>query len=198
MADGHPVGGRFGDPGERVRASRSGRRRAGPFRWRREAAVVAAVRWRGDGGGHAGGGGGGGGRRSFGGGGGRSAISSGRSSNFRAVNRGTTSNRSVLRSQGLQRNTSTRTLRNTTAVQTNTQRALRRNGAAAITPLAARQGRFGLALRGASGRRSFRERRRAPGLAARPARRLRRMVRAGVLALRLFRHFRLRVLALRL
>ena len=105
------------------------------------------------------GGGGGGGhavsgeraRRSFGGGG-RSFTphASGRSTNFRAVNRGTTSNRSVLRSQGLQRNTrtlrnttTTRTLRNTTAVQTNTQRALRRNGAAAITPLAARQGRFG-------------------------------------------------------
>ena len=103
----------------------------------------------GGGGGHAVSGGAGG--RSFGGGG-RSFTPhvSGRSTNFRAVNRGTTSNRSVLRSQGLQRNTrtlrnttTTRTLRNTTAVQTNTQRALRRNGAAAITPLAARQGRFG-------------------------------------------------------
>jgi LTXXQ motif family protein len=65
------------------------------------------------------------------------------------VNRGTTSNRSVLRSQGLQRNTrtlrnttTTRTLRNTTAVQTNTQRAIRRNGTAGITTQAARQGRF--------------------------------------------------------
>ena len=54
-----------------------------------------------------------------------------------------------------------------------------------------------LAFRGADGQ-SFRECRRAPGLAARPARRLRAVVRPGVLALRLFRHFRLRVLAQRL
>jgi hypothetical protein len=85
------------------------------------------------------------------------------------MNRGATSNRSVLRSQSLQRNTSTRTLRNatgtrtlrnatgtrtlrnTTAGQTNTQRALRRNGAAAITPLAARQGRFGSRFAGQAG-----------------------------------------------
>ena len=40
--------------------------------------------------------------------------------------------------------------------------------------------------------------RRAPRLASPPSRRLRRLVRAGVLALRLFRHFRLRVLARRL
>ena len=74
---------------------------------------------------------------------------------------------------------------------------LRRNGTAAITAQAARQGRFGSRFAGADGQ-SFRECRRAPGLAARPARRLRAVVRAGVLALRLFRHFRLRVLALRL
>jgi hypothetical protein len=49
--------------------------------------------------------------------------------------------------------TGTRTLRNTSGLQT-TQRALRRNGAAAITPLAAQQGRFGsrFAARAGAGR----------------------------------------------
>jgi LTXXQ motif family protein len=93
----------------------------------------------GGGGGHAarfGGGGGGGGRSAF------HAFSGGRSANFRALNRGTSFNRSVLRSQRLhgltQSNTSIRSLRNT-GVQTN---ALRRNNAAGITSQAARQGRF--------------------------------------------------------
>jgi Domain of Unknown Function (DUF1520). len=62
------------------------------------------------------------------------------------VHRGTTFNRSVSRTQRLNRlaqpNTAIRTLRNTTAVQTNAQRTLRRNGTAGITPLAAKQGRF--------------------------------------------------------
>jgi len=62
------------------------------------------------------------------------------------VHRGTTFNRSVSRTQRLNRlaqpNTAIRTLRNTTAVQTNAQRTLRRNGTAGITTQAARQGRF--------------------------------------------------------
>lgn len=62
------------------------------------------------------------------------------------MHRGTTFNRSVSRTQRLNRlaqpNTAIRTLRNTTAVQTNAQRTLRRNGTAGITPLAAKQGRF--------------------------------------------------------
>src|SRR5664279_4744308 len=104
--------------------------------------------------------GGGGGGRSVsgvgGGGGGRTAFSShvnrsfsphvGRSANFGTVHRGTTFNRSVSRTQRLNRlaqpNTTVRTLRNTTAVQTNAQRTLRRNGTAGITTQAARQGRF--------------------------------------------------------
>ena len=62
------------------------------------------------------------------------------------MHRGTTFNRSVSRTQRLNRlaqpNTAIRTLRNTTAVQTNAQRTLRRNGTAGITPQAAQQGRF--------------------------------------------------------
>ena len=62
------------------------------------------------------------------------------------MHRGTTFNRSVSRTQRLNRlaqpNTAIRTLRNTTAVQTNAQRTLRRNGTAGITTQAARQGRF--------------------------------------------------------
>jgi len=101
------------------------------------------------------GGGGGGGRTTFSSPAGRSFSSHagrsfsprvGRSANFATVHRGTTFNRSVSRTQRLNRlaqpNTAIRTLRNTTAVQTNAQRALRRNGTAGITPLAAKQGRF--------------------------------------------------------
>ena len=62
------------------------------------------------------------------------------------MHRGTTFNRSVSRTQRLNRlaqpNTAIRTLRNTTAVQTNAQRTLRRNGTAGITTQAAQQGRF--------------------------------------------------------
>jgi hypothetical protein len=101
------------------------------------------------------GGGGGGGRTTFSSPAGRSFSSHagrsfsprvGRSANFATVHRGTTFNRSVSRTQRLNRlaqpNTAIRTLRNTTAVQTNAQRTLRRNGTAGITPLAAKQGRF--------------------------------------------------------
>jgi len=74
----------------------------------------------------------------------------GRSANFATVHRGTTFNRSILRSQRLTRtNTNirtlrntTRTLRNTAGVQTNVQRTLRRNRTTGITAQAARQGRF--------------------------------------------------------
>ena len=101
------------------------------------------------------GGGGGGGRTTFSSPAGRSFSSHagrsfsprvGRSANFATVHRGTTFNRSVSRTQRLNRlaqpNTAIRTLRNTTAVQTNAERTLRRNGTAGITPLAAKQGRF--------------------------------------------------------
>ena len=80
-------------------------------------------------------------------------------------------------------------------------RHLRRNGAAGITTQAARQGRFASRFAARAQSRSalaLRSHRGAPRLAARPPRRLRGLVRAGVLALRLFRHFRLRVLARRL
>ena len=101
------------------------------------------------------GGGGGGGRTTFSSPAGRSFSSHagrsfsprvGRSANFATVHRVTTFNRSVSRTQRLNRlaqpNTAIRTLRNATAVQTNAQRTLRRNGTAGITPLAAKQGRF--------------------------------------------------------
>ncbi len=128
------------------------------------------------GGGHSFGGGGGG--HSFSrlgvGGGGHTAIRSftphvggrtftprvgGRSANFATVHRGTTFNRSVLRSQRLNRlaqpNSTIRTLRNTTAVQTNAQRSLRRNGTAGITTQAARQRRFASRFAARTGNASF-------------------------------------------
>ena len=159
----------------------------------------------GGGGGHTAGGGGhaaparatgGGGGRSIGGGGGgggRSAFHAftshggGRSVNSGAVNRGTPINRSVQRTQNLRlqnlQQASPRQLRRE-------QRALRRQrdhaAGGAARPLRRARARSRGKLRC------------APGLAARPARRLCGVVRAGVLALRLFRHFRLRVLARRL
>lgn len=118
----------------------------------------------GGGGGHAVSGGGGGGGRSFGGGGGgRSSFHAvaprggGRSVNTRAFNRGTSINRSAVRTQNLrsqrtqnlrsQRGVSRQATRNArihvrsskVGVQTNT---LRRNGQARITRHAAQQGRF--------------------------------------------------------
>ena len=123
----------------------------------------------------------------------------GRSANFSRQHRVTTFNRSgqtlATPAWGRRsRNTATRTLRSTTERANPCpapQRHRRDHGASsAARPLR-------LALRGPDGQ-SFRQCRRPPGLAARPARRLRAVVRAGVLALRLFRHFRLRVLALRL
>jgi hypothetical protein len=91
-----------------------------------------------------------------GGGGGRTTFSShvnrsfsthvARSANFGTVHHSTTFNRSVSRTQRLNRlaqpNTTVRTLQNTTAVQTNAQHTLRRNGTAGITTQATRQGRF--------------------------------------------------------
>ena len=72
---------------------------------------------------------------------------SGRSRHFGTTHTGTTFNRSVRRTQRqhnfTQSNTQNRTLRNAAGVPSNTLRTLRRNGTAAITPQAARQGRFG-------------------------------------------------------
>jgi LTXXQ motif family protein len=106
----------------------------------------------GGGGGHHAGGGGGGHAARIGGGGGRSFSrigggGGGRSANFRSFNRGTSFNRSALRSQRLhaltQSNTSNSALRNS-GVQTNAQtlRNLRRNNTAGITSQTTRQGRF--------------------------------------------------------
>ena len=128
---------------------------------------------------HGGGGahvGGGGGARSFGGGAGRSFSRaggvghsftahaarsasprvSGRSANFATVRRGTSTNRSVLRSQRLTNgntvnsNLRTNTLTNSNALTRAQSRALssnagtfsRRNATGSVAPLAARQGRF--------------------------------------------------------
>ena len=105
----------------------------------------------GGGGGHAASGGGGGGARSFGGGGGGMRSfggGGGRSFNYRAMNRGTSINRSALRTQNLRHQRSFNRqfapnsrihVRTNTGVQTST---LRRNGQARITRQAAQQGRF--------------------------------------------------------
>ena len=120
----------------------------------------------GGGGGHAFSGGGGG--RSFsrtGGGGGRAAFSShagrsfsphvGRSANFATVHRGTSFNRSVLRTQGSNRltqsNTSIRALRSAGAGNN----AWRRNGTAGLAAQTARQGRFGSRFAGRTGNARF-------------------------------------------
>jgi hypothetical protein len=98
-------------------------------------------------------GGGGGGARSFGGGGRSSSRaftsrSGGRSAHIRSVNRGSSINRSGLRTQNLRQqrslkrqSTSTSRIRTRTNAGVQT-RTLRSNGQARITTQAARQGRF--------------------------------------------------------